>query len=922
MSGVETAAAVATAAAPKVLASVAGRAATAVGRRVLFRLLVARRARKAVDFWFPGRPYRKWLKSLTLAEFSQPVEEVSSALTISLDEALSEKSAEWSLAPDHLSRALRLVEETFPAIAAELKDRDYRQLTEQWAAERSSRARERLFQKAGPDAALSSADLSLALLRRSDARRDVRLLAFDLGDADLSSYLERIEVPEVPVGKLRVLIGDFGAGKSEMAEAWHRRSVLALPLHADVPVPAWLPARELGNRPLEQTLDVQAGSAWRQGKGVDLVVDGLDEADAAAAQAVLDGARVLVRSFDKVRVLLTARPGAVSPDSDETLPVPLLSDDEAKDLVLLAGAHEHSTLNWSSGMRATVRRPFFALAAGAMLIREEAPRGEAHLIRALVEDALQKGSERAAVASAEIYTVLKKLAVALTSTKSDVHLSFNERQVALSSRLVALSQDDDLTFSLPIFQHWFAAQAMLQGEVSVQKVVTDAVSFNQWRWAAAVAVLSEQNVDALDNLIGMWVTGNPGAAGWILEQAFGGGHTWRQPDDEPLDPATSGPRLLRAFRTWSEAVGPWASCVLPPRMVFDPFELGVAVNGHRITVGLSLRTATEDTVAELPEGLHPLQFDPTVGWRVWFVRSAPEGTAWPWLIVRDLIANAAIKSLETEPYLGGLGGIWDEERRYAMALKITGHGSLFRHALPADDVRRRADELLGRINPDGYALLNSDRIGAVELDAMVRWLDDTGAGELQCPVPAPDAVNPQSSWIWDIFTEAGLKRFEVEVYARACIAYDEALAYAFSSFGWSMPTSALQPMGVILGLHYFDGWGGRSPGLTVVRVPMALMPELAPTGADVIWSGTGRAVIDREPDDDRTDSLERHHATLQRVWDWLAEHNLEAANALGWSSTRADDMGKTRPSIAIAAHWLSDDLKRLGLAKGTFPQVK
>lgn len=69
---------------------------------------------------------------------------------------------------------------------------------------------------------------------------------------------------------------------------------------------------------------------------------------------------------------------------------------------------------------------------------------------------------------------------------------------------------------------------------------------------------------------------------------------------------------------------------------------------------------------------------------------------------------------------------------------------------------------------------------------------------------------------------------EVEVCARACIAYEEALVNAFSTLGWSMPTSALQPMGIALGLHYFERFGGRSPGLTVVRIPMALMAELAP----------------------------------------------------------------------------------------------
>lgn len=64
---------------------------------------------------------------------------------------------------------------------------------------------------------------------------------------------------------------------------------------------------------------------------------------------------------------------------------------------------------------------------------------KADLIRALVEDALQKGSERAAVASAEIYTVLKRLAVTLTNTRSDP--SVVQRATDRSSRLVALSQD-------------------------------------------------------------------------------------------------------------------------------------------------------------------------------------------------------------------------------------------------------------------------------------------------------------------------------------------------------------------------------------------------------------------------------------------------------------------------------------------------
>jgi len=245
MSGVESAVAVAATTAPKILASIAGSAARAVTRRALFRWRVQRRAAKTLEFSVPGRPYRKWLKSLEPKDFSQPVEEVSNALALQLDSTLTDRSTKWSTAADHLSRALQLVEATFPAIAAELKDGDYRQLTEQWAATRSSRPRERLFVEAGPDAALSPSDLAAALLRRSDARREVRLLAFDLGEVDLGAFFEQVAVPDVPGAELRVLIGDFGAGKSEMAESWHRQSIRTLTSNPAAPMPAWLRAREM-----------------------------------------------------------------------------------------------------------------------------------------------------------------------------------------------------------------------------------------------------------------------------------------------------------------------------------------------------------------------------------------------------------------------------------------------------------------------------------------------------------------------------------------------------------------------------------------------------------------------------------------------------------------------------------------------------
>lgn len=915
MSGLEAAAVTL---GPKALASLAGKAAGALSHRFLFRFRVSRRARKAVDFPCPGRSHRKWLKTLTAVEIGQPVEAVAAELAVRLDAELTAASAEWAQHQGHLSRALRLVEQTFPAIAAELKDRDYRQTSEQWAQERSSKSREQLFLLAGPDAGMSAFDLASVLLRRSSARRSVRLQASGLNEYDLAAYFARVQAPEVPRAALRVLVGDFGSGKSEKAESWHRACIQALIRDASAPLPAWLGARDLNSPALESALDAQVGNSWRSGRGACLVVDGLDETSVATAHAVLENARMLVNSHNNVRVLLTARAGVLSPEGDEEVPVALLGRDEALSLVGLAGGDERATWSWADGMRESVRRPFFALAAGAMLGAAEAPRNEADLIRALVERALGRGSDRARLTSTESYRALKKLAVALTEGGTAGRLTFSERQQVLSSSLVTDGPNDAVGFSLPIFQQWFAAQAMLEGDVLGTRAIEDMASFDRWQWASAIAVLSLQDPAALDDLIGAWVTGNPGVAGWVLDQAFGSGRVWREAP-EPIDASGAGERLLRALRTWSDALGSWSPCVLPPMMSEGPFGLGVRVEGHQLAIGLNVDYPDEDYVAELPGEIHPFARVSNSDWLPWFFGPVPEGPAWPWLVARDKVSTDTARALERHPYLGGKDSVWQEERFYDIARQITGNGSMVQRPLPSDEVRTAATTLLQRVNADGTIRLDSQIYDAQELVDLTGHLDQTQVTALPFPLPAGDVENPTSGRVWDLYSHERLMHFEVEAYGRACVAYDEAMAHAFANFGWAMQGAALGSMGVLLELEYRDGFGEDSPGLTLVRMPIDLLHEMTPTGPEVVWSDTGRAVISPAPEGTE-DSWARHHHRLERVRAWLAEHGIESPGSLGWTNTMADDMAKRRPSVAIAAGWLFHDLKALGLASGTSPQ--
>lgn len=908
----------------RLLGGLAAPAGRALARKMTFRWLVWWRVRKRVHFPCRWRTYRKWLKTITAEEFARPVEDIHGPLAKRLDEALSAASKDWASADDHLSRALRLVELTYPAIAAALGDSDRAALSESWAQQRSVSVRDVLLQLVGPGAALSSHDLAMVLHQRSWARRAVRLHVFDVDEAALAWFFDQIEVLSVPAGGVVVLLGDFGSGKSETAEAWHRAGIKNLMAGDGAPFPVWLSARGLLGQTLEGAVEGQLGATWRQGRGASIAVDGLDETDPATAQALLEAARTLARTVPNVRVLLTARPGILSPTATEEATAELLTEDEALKLVELAGGKSHDTWRWTADMRATVTRPFFALAAGVMLGRDEAPRREADLIRALVESALAKGTERSAVTSSKTRSVLEHLAVALTRMAGD-GLSFSDRQVARSSRLVADATNGSVVFSLPIFQHWFAAQALLAYDVPAAEVVADALSFTRWRWAAAVAALSAPGAAAVDDLLRTWVSGNPGAAAWIIKEAFSGHRDWRTERDEDLDAITSGARLLQALRTWTDALGHLAYGVLPSPVVRGPVGLGVTVSGHHIDVAFSTSRPAADYVTEVPVGVHPLLPGPVPGWRAWMSGAAPQGDAWPWTMVRKMIAEATLKKLSHDPFLGAPDGIWIQERRFDLARRLLGRGSLFHGDLPANEVKMRAAEKFDAIERNraaGIKFSSSATYSGAELEDLVSWIDATAPVQVGSHLPEGDLPHPAGGWVWDLYSPKRLMEFEVEVYGRACEAYDEALAHSFARLGWSMPSSAFAPFGVILEVQFDSGTRlGNIPGLTAMRVPTALMPQIGPTEPEAIWSAFKRAVA-VQAKHERAMDWERHSATLETIRSWLTRQNRQPMGGLGWTDTGARDMSNVRPASSVAAGWLWDDLKGIGLGDGTFPQLR
>jgi hypothetical protein len=315
------------------------------------------------------------------------------------------------------------------------------------------------------------------------------------------------------------------------------------------------------------------------------------------------------------------------------------------------------------------------------------------------------------------------------------------------------------------------------------------------------------------------------------------------------------------------------------------------------------------------------------GWQPWFTGKVARGHAWPWVLVRNIITKETLTKLNSDPFLGATEGIWVQERRFDLARRLLGRGSLSHGALPADEVRDQAAKLFkaaGRDRQAGMSIKGSAIYSGGELEDLVSWIDATRSVEVVSHLPEQDVPRPASGWVWDFYSPKRLMEFEVEVYGRACEAYDEARAHSFSRLGWSMPSSALAPFGVALEVRFADAsqcGGFPSPRLTMMRVPMELMTAIAAAESGAVWSVSRRAVITRPTRDQELDH-DRHLAVDETIRSWLAQKNGGPAGGLGLTSTGADDMSKVRPASNVAAQWLWNDLKFLGLGSGTFPQLK
>jgi hypothetical protein len=355
----------------------------------------------------------------------------------------------------------------------------------------------------------------------------------------------------------------------------------AIPIHirADTLLGSLISAVREGARPI--------GSP--EVDGVDLVLDDLSRLSDQRAADVVEEALQLNAMFPRSTVLITTRPipGVVPSEGLRVIQASLMSETDALALLQRACGGDPTRLrqdHWAPSLREAIRWPLFAILAGIYL-RENAAAHKAtysELLAFLIERSLRAGTASRVAAS----QLLRRLAV-LTMEREQSRVPVSE--VGRPAELVDLHESGLVELDrgmagipLDILREWLAAQAISEGEPSVDELLEDSKRLSHWMYPL-MAVIGLSDFDAATEALAPLVERRPGLAARLISQEAPEYVAGREPAPLP-DAPTIGQRVLLATDFWIGALWPASSCLAAVDKNGRLRGLGVEVRGGVVDI--------------------------------------------------------------------------------------------------------------------------------------------------------------------------------------------------------------------------------------------------------------------------------------------------------------------------------------------------
>lgn len=671
----------------------------------------------------------------------------------------------------------------------------------------------------------------------------------------------------VQEGTVGLFAGVAGSGKTMTALRTYQVALVFAILDPSEPVPVYLEARTTGSSGLRQAIVLQCGVLGDPTRlGLRLVLDGLDEVDRDTAQRLISEAQVIASSWPRVSVAAFGRPDRTYP-AVQAHPLPAPDAGELERVAAEIAGRERPFIGLHGPIRQAIELPLYAIAAAVLLRqRQDVPQSPAGILRALIHICMHADDVADEVP-------LRRLAVELTATGEAHEADFGTTEAlrATRSRLVLLD-DGALRFAVPLFQEWFASQALLLDGAVRYLHHGDAWAFDRWRYALALALVTGSSAD-VDRLAHEMLARAP--AGFCLV----------------LDEATSGP---------SHAVAREAPLGSDTRIVsamvdtHGPFTAVVDLMGREAT------EASSTTVVVQRQWAHITMRNPAgtqVRGRSTLLNTAEP--AWPWRLAADEVRESLGTVLDRR-LLPIDDVVARAEITWALARLIADDRSLSHSPIDPGPV---LDALAGweALAPNEPVLIRGRRalwLPAGTLESAIGTLERTAStgGRLERPWPTPDNLGTRSGWVDDLYTPLAAAQLLRGIYESALQIYENMVARWFRTFAPYMEGFATLPvlLRVVFQPREDAGFGA------IEWTSSHPLPEGETSRVEI-------AVAER-------DALRDFGAHVMAGHDIFGETRRRPPPfswAYSYSQSFVRGLHSDRPALHQAYRWLEDDLRTL-----------
>lgn len=633
-------------------------------------------------------------------------------------------------------------------------------------------------------------------------------------------------------GKLIILTGEMGAGKSLIAERLFQNEINKAIENNNAPIPVYLKSSQLREQKQLKTIVEVAENATNglgnpKTQGAIIFIDGADELIDLASE-LLNQARFLVNAWLKTTVVITSRPLRIFDESKETIvPVPKLSKAEAYALIEKFAKQPITTASqWSQSLQSAIHLPLWAILLGIYLSEQNmrTPRSIGELLSYLVKCSL--GQKKADIESAN--QLLQQLAIKCVEYGgslvhySEVVSSRAELQPILNSRLV-FERSGKIGFPLAILTEWFAAQSLAAGNPDPQVLASDSEQLELWRYPLIMAIANFGH-DQVSKLLTPLTEKHPAFAAQLVNEALAS--RFIEPDLPPWN--ICGERIREAMQAWVAGIDQptehsLAKLIAPVQDDGKVRTIGVHIESTKLITGWyygdnllkDVVQATNSQVSSLPVWDH-IRIVERICSQTVTVPQLENQPAWAWRWTLDELVSSLSKLLEHRA-IPVSKGILAHESLWKLArslLRVSKNISL--HYYPShrpinlDILEQCLLEFPQDINRFGIGGLTLYRSDLNYLSIKVAELRETGETKLNPPWPEPDYYSVEG-WPWQCYPPEKIRTYAETFYKTALNEYQKLVSIWFPKFADRLLTAAILPaniVGVITPVQY-----KRSPNI-------------------------------------------------------------------------------------------------------------